>query len=110
MIDRVSASQDAVLYGWGVTTKPTSFRRSPVDTHHVVTTHAVARMLGWSTARVRSIDRILRPERAADGGRLYDVARVLFFVGVQDVMNSLPPPRLSKRLVPNIRTPRRRST
>lgn len=46
--------------------------------------HAVARMLGWSTARVHGIDDILRPIRLADGMRAYDVDRVLFFVRVFD--------------------------
>jgi hypothetical protein len=55
-----------------------------VQSRHVVPVHAVARMLGWSTARVRGIDSILRPVRASDGLRLYDVDRVLFFVRVMD--------------------------
>ena len=41
-------------------------------------------MLGWSTARIRGIDDILRPFRLADGSRLYDVDRVLFLVCTLD--------------------------
>jgi len=51
---------------------------------HVVPVHAVARILGWSTARVRGVDDILRPFRLSDGSRVYDVDRVLFFVRVMD--------------------------
>ena len=65
----------------------------PVGTDHVVTTHAVARMLGWSTARVRSIDEILKPTRGSDDSRLYDADRVLCLVHTMDVMHSLPPLR-----------------
>lgn len=61
-----------------------SNRMPPVQSKHVVPVHAVARMLGWSTARVRSIDDILRPIRLADGSHVYDVMRVLFFVRVFD--------------------------
>lgn len=56
----------------------------PRGSQHVVPTHSVARMLGWSTARVRRVDDILRPIRLADGERMYDVDRVLFFVRVYD--------------------------
>ena len=56
----------------------------PVTGEHVVTVHAVARMLGWSARRVRRLDDILRPIRLADGSRAYDVERVLFFVHVLD--------------------------
>ena len=56
----------------------------PVGSKHVVPVHAVARMLGWSTARVRGVDDILRPRRLADGSRVYDVERVLVFVHVID--------------------------
>ena len=66
----------------------------PVGTDHVVTTHAVARMLGWSAARVRSIDDVLKPTRVSDESRLFDVDRVLFLVHTMDVMHSLPPLRL----------------
>jgi hypothetical protein len=66
----------------------------PVGTDHVVPVHAVARMLGWSAARVRSVDEILRPARASDGSRLFDVDRVLFFVNTMDVLESLPPLRV----------------
>jgi hypothetical protein len=41
-------------------------------------------MLGWTAARVRSVDDIRRPRRLADGSRVYDVARVRFFVRVID--------------------------
>lgn len=47
---------------------------------HVVLVGQVAQMLGWSTARVRSIDEILNPMRLADGTRAYDVDRALAFV------------------------------
>lgn len=66
----------------------------PVGTDHVVTTHAVARMLGWSAARVRSIDDVLKPTRVSDESRLYNVDRALFFVHALDVMHSLPPLRV----------------
>lgn len=66
----------------------------PVGTEHVVPVHAVARMLDWSTARVRSIDDILKPTRTFFGSRLYDVDRVLFLVHTMDVMHSLPPLRV----------------
>ena len=66
----------------------------PVGTDHVVTTHAVARMLGWSTARVRTADYVLKPARASDNSRLYDVNRVLFLVATLDIMDSLPPLRV----------------
>ena len=66
----------------------------PVGTDHVVTTHAVARMIGWSTARVRRVDDVLKPTRVSDGSRLYDVDRVLFLVHTMDVMDSMPPPRV----------------
>jgi hypothetical protein len=56
----------------------------PVDSKHVVPVHAVARMLGWSAVRVRGVDDILRPTRLADGSRVYDVERVVFFVRVFD--------------------------
>lgn len=62
----------------------TSNRMPPRGSKHVVPVHAVARMLGWSTARVRGVDDILRPIRLADGARVYDVDRVLFFVRVFD--------------------------
>jgi hypothetical protein len=60
------------------------YRMPPRQTKHVVPIHAVARMLGWSTARVRGVDDILRPLRLADGSRLYDVDRVLFLVYTLD--------------------------
>jgi hypothetical protein len=41
-------------------------------------------MLGWSSARVRSVDDILHPTRLCDGTRVYDVDRVLFLVRVID--------------------------
>ena len=56
----------------------------PVQSECVVPVHAVARMLGWSAARVRGVDDILRPTRASDGERLYAVDRALFFVYVMD--------------------------
>ena len=52
-------------------------RMPPVQSEHVVTVHAVARMLEWSAARVRSVDDILRPVRASNGERLYAIDRVL---------------------------------
>jgi hypothetical protein len=53
----------------------------PVATwKHVVLIHQVAAALGWTTARVRSVDEILRPQRLADGSRAYDLERVRFFV------------------------------
>lgn len=72
----------------------TSNRMPPVSTDHVVTVHAVARMLGWSTAKVRGVDDILKPTRLSDESRAYDVDRVLFFVQTMDVMDSLPPLRV----------------
>ena len=72
---------------------PTSNRMPPGRTDHVVTTHAVARMLGWSSGRVRSVDDILKPTLVAQG-RLYDVDRVLFFVRTMDELDSLPPLRV----------------
>ena len=68
----------------------------PVGTDHVVLVQAVAQMLGWSTARVRSVDEILKPTRLSDGTRTraYDVDRVLFFVHTMDVMHSMPPLRV----------------
>jgi len=66
----------------------------PGGTDHVVTTHAVARMLGWAEARVRGIDDILKPTRLSDNSRAYDVDRVLFLVHTMDVMDSLPPLRV----------------
>lgn len=42
-------------------------RMPPVRPTELVPVHAVARMLMWSTARVRTIDDILRPDRVADG-------------------------------------------
>lgn len=68
----------------------TSNRMPPVGSTHVVPLHAVARMLGWSPARVRGVDDILRPIRAADGSRAYDVDRVLFFVCEMDEMEECP--------------------
>ncbi len=56
----------------------------------MVTTHAVARMLGWSSGRVRSVDDILKPTRVAQGR----LDRVLFFVHTIDVMNNMPPLRV----------------
>ena len=41
---------------------------------------------------VRCVDDVLRPTRGANGRRLYDVDRVLFFVHVMDVLDSLPGP------------------
>ena len=70
----------------------TSNRMPPVGTKHVVTVQAVARMLGWSTQRIRRIDDILRPTRAANGERLIDVDRALFFVRTMDILNSMPGP------------------
>lgn len=64
----------------------------PVGTKHVVTIQAVARMLGWSTQRVRSIDDILRPTRAANGERFFDVDRALFFVHTMDMAPGGPVP------------------
>lgn len=51
---------------------------------HVVLIHSVARLLGWSTARVRSVDGILRPMRRADGTRIYGIHRVRYFVHAID--------------------------
>jgi hypothetical protein len=67
-------------------------RMPPVGSKHVVTIHAVARMLGWTAARIRRIDDILRPTRAANGERLIDVDRALFFVRTMDILNSMPGP------------------
>lgn len=67
-------------------------RMPPVEGKNVVPTHAVARMLGWSTTRVRSIDDILRPIRLADGSRAYDIDRVLCFVQVWDSAPPVPCP------------------
>ena len=64
----------------------------PVGSKHVVTIQAVARMLGWTTQRVRRIDDVLRPTRAANGERLIDVDRALFFVRTMDFADSLPGP------------------
>jgi hypothetical protein len=64
----------------------------PVGLKHVVTIHAVARMLGWTAARVRKIDDILRPTRAANGERLYDVDRALFLVETMDSATPVPVP------------------
>jgi len=75
-----------------------------VGTDHVVTTHAVARMLGWSTGRVRSVDDILKPTRVSDNSRLFDVDRVLFLVHTIDVMHSMPPLRVIRI---SKKTPRR---
>lgn len=49
-------------------------------------------MLDWSTARVRVIDDVLRPTRAANAERLYDVDRVLFFVWTMDMAPPVPEP------------------
>lgn len=59
-------------------------RMPPRRSKHVVPIHAVARMLGWSAARVRRVDDILRPFRASDNSRLFDVDRVLFLVHTMD--------------------------
>jgi len=67
-------------------------RMPPVGSKHVVTIHAVARMLGWVAARVRRIDDLLRPTRAANGERLYDVDRVLFLVETMDNAPPVPAP------------------
>ena len=67
-------------------------RMPPVGTKHVVTVQAVARMLEWTTQRVRGVDDILRPTRAANGERLIDVDRALFFVRTMDILNSMPGP------------------
>ena len=64
----------------------------PVGSKHVVTFHAVARMLGWASARIRRIDDVLRPTRAANGERLYDVDRVLFLVETMDNAPAVPAP------------------
>jgi hypothetical protein len=66
----------------------------PVGSKHVVTIHAVARMLGWTAARIRRIDDVLRPTRAgtANGERLYDVDRVLFLVETIDNAPPVPAP------------------
>jgi hypothetical protein len=45
-------------------------------------------MLRWSEARVRSVDDILRPLRAANGERFYSIDRVIYFVYV--VVDSAP--------------------
>lgn len=63
---------------------PDPNRMPPVQSDHVVLVHAVARMLGWTIARVHRVDDILRPTRAADGAYMYDVDRVLFFVRTLD--------------------------
>jgi len=72
----------------------TSNRMPPVGSKHVVTIHAVARMLGWAPARIRRIDDVLRPTRAgtATGERLYDVERVLFLVETVDNAPPVPAP------------------
>jgi len=69
-------------------------RMPPVGTEHVVTIHAVARMLGWTAARIRRIDDVLRPTRAgtANAERLYDVDRVLFLVETMDNAPPIPAP------------------
>ena len=41
---------------------------------------------------IRRIDDILRPTRAANGERLIDVDRALFFVRTMDILDSLPGP------------------
>jgi hypothetical protein len=61
-----------------------SNRMPPVQSEHVVTVHAVARMLGWSTPRVRGVDDILRPVRGSNAERFYAIDRVLFFVRTID--------------------------
>lgn len=61
-----------------------SNRMPPVAPQHVVPTHAVARLLGWSTARVRRLDDLLRPIRLANGERAYGVERVLFLARTMD--------------------------
>jgi hypothetical protein len=65
-----------------------SQRMPPRGSQHVVTVHAVARMLKWSAARVHSVDDILRPVRAANRERLYSIDRVLYFVHA--VVDSAP--------------------
>ena len=70
----------------------TSNRMPPVGTKHVVTIQAVARMLGWTTQRVRRIDDILRPTRAANGERVYDIDRALFLVETMDNAPPVPAP------------------
>jgi len=69
-------------------------RMPPVGTKHVVTIQAVARMLEWTTQRLRGLDDILRPTRAgtANSERLYDIDRALFFVRTMDFADGLPGP------------------
>ena len=70
----------------------TSNRMPPVGSKHAVTIHAVARMLGWTAARIRRIDDVLRPTRATNRERLYDVDRVLFLVETMDNAPPVPAP------------------
>jgi hypothetical protein len=60
-------------------------RMPPVGTSHVVTIHALARMLGWTTQRIRRLDDLLRPARAANGERVFDIDRALSFVRAVDM-------------------------
>jgi hypothetical protein len=52
----------------------------PPTFKHVVSLHQIARALGWSSPRVRSVDDLLKPTRLADGSRAYDMERALVFI------------------------------
>ncbi len=58
----------------------------------VVTIQAVARTLEWTTACVHRIDDVFRPTRAANGERLYDVARMRFPFETIDNASPVPAP------------------
>lgn len=71
-------------------------RFPPVGGEHVVLVHQIAHALGWSTARIRGVDDVLKPIRMADGTRAYDVDRALFFIRIFDELAAIVRAREAK--------------
>jgi hypothetical protein len=62
-----------------------------------VLVHQVARALGWSTARVRSVDDLLKPVRLANDARAYDLERALVFIEIIDALEAFAARRSRRR-------------
>jgi hypothetical protein len=60
--------------------------------------HQIARALGWTSARVRSLDDLLKPTRMANGARAYDAERALAFIQIMDATDAFFAPRTARRV------------
>lgn len=70
-------TEEAALFEWA----KDHTRLPPPTWKHVVLLHQIARALGWSSARVRGVDDMLKPRRLAGSRtRVYDAERALVFI------------------------------